>query len=131
MAPTPGYTREQEGVLRLAWRTLDSEVRHAVWRSVMRGEAVAHPGHRRLAVWLSRRHRRIMPVHGAAGLATGLLAASLLSGMADPPMPLVALALAFGLAQPFVAYRRWRRLKAAETANLPPAGQPRPAAPDG
>ena len=122
MAPVPGYSKEQEAVLRSTWRTLDTEAQRAVWKSVMHGEAVAHRGHRRLAVWLSRRYRRTVAIQGAAGLATGLLAASLLGGVQEPPILLVFLALLFGLAQPFIAYRRIRRLRAAEAANSSSAG---------
>ena len=122
MAPVSGYSREQQDVLRRTWKTLDTEAQRAVWKSVMRGEAVAHRGHRRLAVWLARRYRKTIALQGAAGLATGLLAASLLGGVQQPPMPLVAFAVAFGLAQPLFAYRRWLRLKKAETANLPSGG---------
>jgi hypothetical protein len=117
-----GYGREQEAVLRRTWRMLDAEAQRAVWKSVIQGEAVAHRGHRRLAVWLSRRYRKTVVLQGAAGLATGLLAASLLGGVQEPPVLLVAFAVLFGLAQPVVAYRRMRRLKAAETANSPSGG---------
>src|SRR5207249_11537096 len=122
MAPPSGYSKEQQAVLRRTWRTLDTEAQRAVWKSVMHGEAVAHRGHRRLAVWLARRYRKTILIQGAAGLATGLLAASLLGGVDQPPVLLVALAVAFGLAQPFVAFRRHRRIKAAEAANLPSGG---------
>jgi hypothetical protein len=121
--PVRGYSREQEEVLRLTWKTLDADAQRAVWRSVTHGEAVAHPGRRRLAVWLSRRWRRTIPLQGAAGLASGLLLASILSGARQPPLPLVALALLFGLAQPIVAFRRYRRAQAAEAANLPPGSE--------
>ena len=121
-------------MLRRTWRTLDTDAQRAVWKSVMRGEAVAHRGHRRLAVWLSRRYRKTIILQGAAGLATGLLAASLLGGVQEPPIVLVALAVGFGLAQPFVAYRRIRRLRAAEAANsspVDPAGPTGPGSPSG
>ena len=119
-------------MLRRTWKTLDAEAQRAVWRSVTHGGAVAHPGHRRLAVWLSRRWRRTIPLQGAAGLASGLLLASILSGGSQPPLALIALALLFGLAQPVVAFRRWRRAKAAEAANLPPGNEGRgPAEPAG
>jgi hypothetical protein len=122
VTPTSGYSKEQVDVLRRTWRTLDTEAQRAVWKSVMHGETVAHRGHRRLAVWLARRYRKTVVIQGAAGLATGLLAASLLGGVQQPPIPLVALAVAFGLTQPFVAFRRYRRIKAAEAANLPSGG---------
>lgn len=121
MAPVPGYSKEQEDLLRRTWKTLDTDAQRAVWKSVMRGEAVAHRGHRRLAVWLSRRYRKTIILQGAAGLATGLLAASLLGGVQEPPIVLVVFAVLFGLAQPVVAYRRIRRLKASEAANSSPA----------
>jgi hypothetical protein len=130
VTPVSGYSKEQEDVLKRTWRTLDAEAQRAVWKSVMHGEAVAHRGHRRLAVWLARRYRKTIVIQGAAGLATGLLAASLLGGVQQPPIVLIAFAVAFGLAQPFVARRRYRRVKNGEAANLPSSGAaPGPADP--
>lgn len=119
-------------MLRRTWKTLDAEARRAVWRSVIRGERVAHLGHRRLAVWLARRWRRTIPLQGATGLASGLLLASILSRLQQPQPALVAFAVLFGLAQPIVALRRYRRSQAAEAANLPQgSGGKGPAEPAG
>jgi hypothetical protein len=103
--------------LRSAWKALDGRTRRAIWRSVSYGQRVPDPEHAPLGVWLARRLQRTLPLQGALGLMAGLLLASLLNG-AGESSGLVVLAVFLGLAQPYVAFRRHRRAKAAERQNL-------------
>lgn len=111
------FPKDQEAALRRMWAGLEAPVRRRIWRAVSRGERVEERRHAPYAVWLARRLRRGLPLQATTGVIAGVLAAMILDGR-GAPLPAVVLAAALGLAQPVVAWRRYRRAQEAERANL-------------